>query len=414
MEQDEDPVEEKRRQKNERQRKWLAKQSPEKLASIRAARAASQRRHRARLTPERAAASRAANAKYQRRHRERQTPEEAAASRAANTKAQQRRRKHLTPEQAAARRAANTKYQQRHRQHRTPEQVAIDRATNAAAHRLCKERSNEAESKVIRDEAINVKDQLETHNCGPFNIICQFCKSKNFIAERPSDGMFTSCCRKGKVKLPKHKDANSNNLPYPEFLRKLLSDTTNPSRIHFRENIRSYNSAVSFASLGAKIVEQPGRGPYVFKVHGQTYHKTSHLQPLDDKVPQYAQLYVLDSTQATDIRLGHVNDLCRREILDQIDQFFRENNRLAQSYQLMREVETREVQRATQTGEKMPLISMSFRCDRQSDQLRHNASTSNEVAMIFVNEDGEPPFERDIRIYPKNPEDPNQLLINLH
>src|SRR5277367_1134074 len=60
------------------------------------------------------------------------------------------------------------------------------------------------------------------------------------------------------------------------------------------------------------------------------------------------------------------------------------------------------------------MVNMALRRDRQSDQLRYNAPTSNEVAMVFVNECGEPPFERDIRIYPKNPEDPNQQFINLH
>lgn len=53
--------------------------------------------------------------------------------------------------------------------------------------------------------------------------------------------------------------------------------------------------------MGATIVDLPVRGPYVFKVKGQTYYKTSHLQPLNNQAPQSAQLYVIDSTQATDI-----------------------------------------------------------------------------------------------------------------
>ena len=60
------------------------------------------------------------------------------------------------------------------------------------------------------------------------------------------------------------------------------------------------------------------------------------------------------------------------------------------------------------------MVNMALRRDRQSDQLRYNSPTSNEVAMVFVNEDGEPPFERDIRIYPKNPEDPQNNFVNLH
>ncbi|GBN87291.1 hypothetical protein AVEN_145952-1 [Araneus ventricosus] len=33
--------------------------------------------------------------------------------------------------------------------------------------------------------------------------------------------------------------------------------------------------------------------------------------------------------------------------------------------------------------------------------------------MIFVNSDGEPPFERNIRLYPLNPENPHQPFINI-
>src|SRR5258705_11837063 len=65
-------------------------------------------------------------------------------------------------------------------------------------------------------------------------------------------------------------------------------------------------------------------------------------------------------------------------------------------------------------SEVMPMVSMVLRRDRQSDQRRYNRPLSNEVAMVFVNEDGEPPFARDIRIYPNNPEYPNQQYINLH
>ena len=34
--------------------------------------------------------------------------------------------------------------------------------------------------------------------------------------------------------------------------------------------------------------------------------------------------------------------------------------------------------------------------------------------MVFVNEDGEPPFKRDIRIYPRNPIDSNQPFVNIN
>ncbi|GBM94273.1 hypothetical protein AVEN_61228-1 [Araneus ventricosus] len=80
----------------------------------------------------------------------------------------------------------------------TPAQSQAHRVRYPEAHHLVRN----CQSQSIRDEAIHFKEaQVETHNCGPMNIICQFRKSKNFDAERPSDGKFTSCCRKGKMKL---------------------------------------------------------------------------------------------------------------------------------------------------------------------------------------------------------------------
>ncbi|GBM15989.1 hypothetical protein AVEN_108587-1 [Araneus ventricosus] len=35
-------------------------------------------------------------------------------------------------------------------------------------------------------------------------------------------------------------------------------------------------------------------------------------------------------------------------------------------------------------------------------------------AMVFVNSDGEPPFERSIRVYPLNPENPQKPFININ
>src|SRR5271156_2252926 len=50
----------------------------------------------------------------------------------------------------------------------------------------------------------------------------------------------------------------------------------------------------------------------------------------------------------------------------------------------------------------MDKIEMFLIFDRQDDQRRYNATTSNEVALVFKNTDGEPPFDRDIRIHCRN------------
>jgi len=53
---------------------------------------------------------------------------------------------------------------------------------------------------------------------------------------------------------------------------------------------------------------------------------------------------------------------------------------------------------------------LGFRCSdcecsgvkHGSDQRRYNTPKANEIAVVFVNDDGEPPLERYICIYPKN------------
>ncbi|GBO34875.1 hypothetical protein AVEN_23956-1 [Araneus ventricosus] len=188
------------------------------------------------------------------------------------------------------------------------------------------------------------------------NIICQFRKSKNFAAERSSDGKFTSCCRKGKIKLEKPSDALSN-----DFLLDLLTNPNNPDYKKFHDNIRSYNSAVSFASMGTKVVDFSGGEPYVFKVHGQIHHRTSHIQSVNGQAPHYVQLYVIDSTQATKIRVNHpANEQCNLRILDQIYRFFRQLNLLSDTYRMLPEIESRVIAESNEAGEDVPVVNMVF------------------------------------------------------
>ncbi|GBN21877.1 hypothetical protein AVEN_157153-1 [Araneus ventricosus] len=89
--------------------------------------------------------------------------------------------------------------------------------------------------------------------------------------------------------------------------------------------------------MGRKVVDFSGEGPYVFKVHGQIRHRISHIQSVNGQAPQYAQLNVIDSTQATKIRVNHpANEQCNFRILDQIDRFFRQHNRLSDTYRMFR------------------------------------------------------------------------------
>jgi hypothetical protein len=263
-----------------------ASETPEQRHARQTANADAYQRQRATETPEQRQARQIANAAAHQSQRASETLEQRHARQIANAAANQRQRASETPEQRHARQTTDSAAHQRQRATKTPEQRHARQTAVAAAYqvRIVTQTSQQAEERhagriqnrqlarrrqheAILQEAINFSDDsVNRHHCGPFDVICQFCYSKNFAAERPADLKFTSCCRKGKVKLSKPFDVNGEELEYPEFLRALLSDPWHPNHAHFREHIRSYNSAVSFASMGAKIVDVPGRGPYVFKV----------------------------------------------------------------------------------------------------------------------------------------------------
>jgi hypothetical protein len=80
----------------------------------------------------------------------------------------------------------------------------------------------------------------------------------------------------------------------------------------------------------------------------------------------------------------------------------REINPYAEAFKMMREVEIEEEQRAAKEGRTVHPVTMFILNDRKDDERRYNAPRVNEVAIIFCNADGEPPFERDIKIYSRN------------
>ena len=104
---------------------------------------------------------------------------------------------------------------------------------------------------------------------------CLCCGAYYFQCETNCKKEFTKCCQNETVMIP-----NFDNYNVPEFLEVLLTDTEHKLHKNFREDIRQYNSASSFASFGAQQGTQfEGRGPYCFRIQGTTYHETSNLKP---------------------------------------------------------------------------------------------------------------------------------------
>lgn len=124
--------------------------------------------------------------------------------------------------------------------------------------------------------------------------ICEYCGAMLWLEERArrdrvTNPKFSLCCMQGKVQLPKLKDP-------PRVLLNLLRNLDVKSK-HFQDNIRLYNMMFSFTSMGGKVDSSmnKGRGPYVFRLHGQNYHRIGSLLPDRGCSPKFSQLYIFDT-----------------------------------------------------------------------------------------------------------------------
>ena len=133
------------------------------------------------------------------------------------------------------------------------------------------------------------------------------------MQERISSGgesHYSICCENGKTcELP------SFNRPTP-ILDELLTSPEKEART-FREEIRSYNAAFAFMSVGAKVSAPSGYGLSVFRIHGAVCHYTGSLRPPEGAEPVYAQLYVYDPQESLDYRVKR-NPKADRETMERL------------------------------------------------------------------------------------------------
>lgn len=136
----------------------------------------------------------------------------------------------------------------------------------------------------------------EPWNFGRPTCICVSCGALHWYEERteksrrPKHPKFSMCCMEGRVQLPLLKQP-------PTLLNDLLDYHGSSNAKHFRRNIRTYNAAFAFTSMGGKVDKKINKqgGPYVFRINGQTHHLIGSLAPVDGNNPKYAQLYVHDT-----------------------------------------------------------------------------------------------------------------------
>lgn len=226
----------------------------------------------------------------------------------------------------------------------------------------------------------------------PFQKECTKCNAIFFEEECTPREKYTTCCKHGAIRLP--------SIPEPlEGLRNLLSNESQDHH-HFMENITYYNNSLIFGSIGVETNKFTGRGPLIVCMNGKICNFTGFIEPKKGKTPSFAQLYVVDQDFALEERSKR-NKSRRMEILKLLGDEIQKINIFAKSFSIMRDVMERERVRLRLHESEIPSMKIWLVKSIRSPPRRYNLPNSNEIAIVFRSQDGEPRFEKDIAIHPK-------------
>uniref|UniRef100_A0A158P4G6 ATP-dependent DNA helicase n=2 Tax=Tetranychus urticae TaxID=32264 RepID=A0A158P4G6_TETUR len=184
---------------------------------------------------------------------------------------------------------------------------------------------------------------------------------------------------------------------YPDLFKALLTKQ-HPQSDHFVKLIRQYNCAFSFVTFGAKINVPQGHGNYFFKICGNIYH---YINPLDSTAIG-GQLYLLEQSEANRIRLLHNANLSLNpSLMHDIANYLQTNNPYAISYKNMRQIQLEEQILARRNRRRAIEYGLQFFNDPVNSANRGNVPLVSEIAAVFETEDGAPPSNISVRVYPR-------------
>lgn len=214
------------------------------------------------------------------------------------------------------------------------------------------------------------QDDVNEHYLGEMSTQCSECKALHFKEEFPRGRTSAGdCCAHGKVLL----DWDTSN--FPDELRNLFERRHALSR-KFHDWIRNYNSALSFASINCKQAKpMRGRAPYIFRIHGQLYtmfNTAAHPTPGSNgrvAEPSYGQLYVIDTAQATALRMKNkANEKLDADLMAMLGHIISEHSPHADAYRMLcaveAEVKRDAVEEAELLGQAEPEVPEMFLCFR--------------------------------------------------
>jgi hypothetical protein len=189
---------------------------------------------------------------------------------------------------------------------------------------------------------------------------------------------FTICCANGVVTLPP--------LGVIPRVVELLGGTTRVC-VHFRKNIRKYNSVLSFTSMGVnydKALANGRQGVYTFRICGQVVHKISPFLPAEGAQPKFSQIYIRDPQEQTDLRLATFNEL-NPDLLQELQAYLEEKNPFCQVYKSIGE---REREMGRDAVSELRIVMRAEMKPQGRRRLQYDRPSISEVAVLMPGEEG--------------------------
>ena len=192
------------------------------------------------------------------------------------------------------------------------------------------------------------------------------------------------CCDRGEIKLPAI-------APPPAELSYFFTATT-PQADRFLQNIRQYNAALAFTSLGVEVdnsVNEGGGGPPTFRIHGELRHQLGSLLPRSGDRPMYAQLYIYDPHEALEHRMQR-NRTLDPIVMERLQALILTHHRWARIFK-----QASEVFKENQCEN----VSIQLAANQNRDQRRWNLPTADEVAVVIPGDGTQSYGRRDIIVH---------------
>nr|VDD09902.1 unnamed protein product [Brassica oleracea] len=192
-------------------------------------------------------------------------------------------------------------------------------------------------------------------------------------------------------------EEKSSFLYYKNHQNSLQSLHTKDDAIsrHYQQNIRALNMMFSFTSLGGKIDNSVnlGKGPKVFKLHGENCHLIGSMKPKPTESAEFSQLYIHDTQNEVQNRIAALcgsseKSKIREDLVEALMNMLRDFNVHVKTFRSAKDRFNDEEER-----QELALVLIN---SRLKDGHVYNLPTSSEVAALVVGDFQENMDKRDV------------------